>query len=174
MRSFVTAPKPGASGALRSACWTRKRRASPFSQPLPSVSDLRGYCGIPSWVYLCFPDPQANWRRCRCSPKNHPADVQGLQHRPLFRRHLCFFTSGEAVSLLHSPPAGQSQRYPPPCTAGRKTPPRASSSDVGQASAVPPLLEAALMKGGCYQAVLTRAGRFPPVSSADVDAPGSG
>ena len=38
----------------------------------------------------------------------------------------------------------------------------------------PPLQEAALMKGGCYQAVLTRAGRFPSVSSAAVDAPGSG
>ena len=38
----------------------------------------------------------------------------------------------------------------------------------------PPLREAALMKGGCYQAVLTRAGRFPSVSSAAIDASGSG
>ena len=29
------------------------------------------------------------------------------------------------------------------------------------------------MKGGCYQAVLTHAGRFPSVSSAAVDASGS-
>ena len=38
----------------------------------------------------------------------------------------------------------------------------------------PQLREAALMKGGCYQAVLTRAGCFPSVSSATVDASGSG
>ena len=38
----------------------------------------------------------------------------------------------------------------------------------------PPLREAALTKGGCYQAVLTHAGRFPSVSSAAVDASGSG
>ena len=39
-------------------------------------------------------------------------------------------------------------------------------------SAVPPLRAAALMKGGCYQAVLTHAGRFPSVSSAAVDVSG--
>ena len=38
----------------------------------------------------------------------------------------------------------------------------------------PPLRLPALTKGGCYQAVLMCAGRFPSVSSAAVDASGSG
>ena len=63
----------------------------------------------------------------------------------------------------------------PPCLHRRlEIPAKGVVHAVGQAVGRTPRREAALMKGGCYQAVFTRAGRFPSVSSAAADASGSG
>ena len=70
---------------------------------------------------------------------------------------------------------GSSSATTPPCLHCRlEIPAKGVVHAVGQAVGRTPRREAALMKGGCYQAVFTRAGRFPSVSSAAADASGSG